>query len=270
MSSKRKSLNERAFVFGDRHSISPELQIQPSVDTSNTKLQIDQIHDRHLGNTRELDAKHVAELADSIAALGLIEPLVVDSQNRLLAGSHRRAAILYLRETEPDTYAERFPAGQIPVQIMPFNSELEPDRALAVEAAENEKRRDYTPTEIKAIAEKLRSAGYEDLKGRPKKGQKPLIPALSVVVGKSMRTVQRHLYGDSETASKKSTTDDALFKKRLLQQVLSKLQTWKAMELNSEEEKLVPQMEKLSLVIEEHLAKSRQAESQLTKAHKRD
>lgn len=46
--------------------------------------------------TRPLAAAHVVELAESIAALDLLEPLVVDRHYRLLAGAHRLAALTLL------------------------------------------------------------------------------------------------------------------------------------------------------------------------------
>ncbi len=182
-------------------------------------VKLSEIKDRHLGDTRPLDENHVQELAESIEALGLIEPLVVDNQNRLLAGGHRKAAIEVIQQTNPKAFQTHFSGETVPVHILQFNSAKDQDLALAVETAENEKRRDYTPTEIKAIAERLKAAGYEDVKGRPKQGQKPLMPALSVVIGKSIRTARRHLHSDLEDEkqdSKKSRTYV-----RLLQQVLT-------------------------------------------------
>jgi ParB family chromosome partitioning protein len=255
MSPKRKSLDERAFVFGEQRDAPPEIKAHLVTEVPASTLGIDEIRDRPLGDTRELDSQHVADLAESIGALGLIEPLVVDKQNCLLAGAHRRAAILHLRESQPETFAERFPNAQVPVQVLALDTATNPDLALAIEAAENEKRRDYTPAEIRAIAERLRSAGYEDLKGRPKKGQKPLMPALSVVVGKSMRTVQRHLYGESESAPKKSATDDALLKKKLLKQAIANLKRWQSMELTPDEKTVASQVSELSTMIEELLEK---------------
>lgn len=249
--SPRRSLSERAFVFGEQRQVPPEIETRLNNTATASTLAIDEIQNRPLGNTREVDPQHVADLADSIGALGLIEPLVVDSKNRLLAGAHRRAAILHLRETQPAIYAEKFPEHQVPIQVMALDAELDPDLALAIETAENEKRRDYTPAEIKAIAEKLKAAGYEDLKGRPKKGQKPLMPALSVVVGKSMRTVQRHLYSEPEQPQKKSATDDALLKKKLLKQALSKLTRWASMDLDPQEQQLAQQIAELSTKLEE-------------------
>jgi ParB family chromosome partitioning protein len=174
------------------------------VEAVEGKLPLGNIGERALDDTRDLNEDHVAELAESIAALGLIEPLVVDAKQRLLAGAHRKAAILLLQQSQPEVFAERFPDG-VPIYRIDFDSESEPERALAIEAAENEKRRDYTPAEIRAIADKLRSAGYEEVKGRPKQGQKPLMPALSVVVGKSKRHLRRQL-SDAQPGSSESRT----------------------------------------------------------------
>jgi ParB family transcriptional regulator, chromosome partitioning protein len=46
---------------------------------------------------------------------------------------------------------------------------------------------------VRAVAEKLKAAGYRSTVGRPKRGEKALKPALSVIFGKSLRTVERYL-----------------------------------------------------------------------------
>ena len=102
------------------------------------------------------------------------------------------AAIEHLRANSPEKFETIFPSGLIPVRIMPFDADLDQELALQCEVAENEHRRDYTPTEVKQIAERLRSAGYSHGKGRPKKGSKPLLPALEVIIGKHSRTIQRY------------------------------------------------------------------------------
>ncbi|MBD3887622.1 ParB N-terminal domain-containing protein [Phormidium tenue FACHB-886] len=174
-------------------------------------------------DTRPLNSKHVESLAESIAVLGLIEPLVIDNQGRLLAGGHRLAAINHLKETQWDKYQEQFPDESIPIRRLPFNADEDAELALQIEVAENEQRRDYTPAEVKAIADRLRKSGYVDVKGRPKKGQKALMPALAVVVGKHLRTIQRYLGGDEpqQKLVEKSTTRVVLLK-----QALSRLNKW--------------------------------------------
>ena len=162
------------------------------VEMSSSTVSLDEIQDRAHGDTRGLNAAHVEDLASSIALLGLIEPLVVDNQNRLLAGGHRRAAIAYLQKSEPKAFAKHFPDG-VPVHRLSFDSEKEPELALEIEISENEKRRDFNRSEVKALAEKLRRAGYTDTPGRPKKGEKRLRPALELIVGKSLTTLRRYL-----------------------------------------------------------------------------
>lgn len=159
---------------------------------------LDQIQMR-VQDTRSLDEKHVADLIESIAVLGLIEPLALDAKGRLLAGGHRLAAIQRIAEDLPKVFSEKFPKGMIPSRVFEIDAEQESDLAFQIEVAENEKRRDYTRTEVKGIAERLKNAGFAELKGRPKKGQKALMPALSVVIGKSIRRVRQYLNEEEES-----------------------------------------------------------------------
>jgi len=218
-----------------------------SIKSQDSVLLLEQIQPREQ-DTRSLNATHVEALAESIAVLGLIEPLVIDIQGGLLAGGHRLAAIQLLKRNRPDKYQQHFPEERVPVRLLPLNAEQDRDLALQVEIAENEQRRDYTSSEVRALAERLRVAGFSDLKGRPKKGEKALMPALTVVVGKSIRTVQRYLNdtqeesttldtlleNEAKTATSKSTTLDTLFK-----QVLSKLDRWQKMNPKMSKEKVL-------------------------------
>lgn len=197
--------------------------------SSTSTLSIDSISDRVDGDSRPLNPAHIEELADSIAVVGLIAPIAVDSQGRLLAGGHRRAAIFLLRERDPDTYAKQFPNEQIPIRRYDFDSTIEPEKALAIEASENEKRRDYTPTEVRAIADRLKAAGYRDAPGKPKKGEKALRPALELIIGKSIRQVRRYLNDDPHASTDndqqnpdKQTRTDV----RVLNRALTSLQKW--------------------------------------------
>jgi ParB family chromosome partitioning protein len=165
-------------------------------------LPLGKILDR-TSDTRGLSSQHVTDLAESIAVLGLLEPLVVDRRGRLLAGGHRKAAVFVLKEANPDAYAKHFSNDLVPVRVVDFDAEENPDLALQVEVTENEKRRDYTPVEVRALAGRLRDAGYAEVKGRPAKGEKALRPALEVIIGKSIRTVRRYL----NTAIEESVTD---------------------------------------------------------------
>jgi len=144
--------------------------------------------------TRDLNLKHVVSLADSIAAIGLIHPPAVDRGDRLLAGAHRFAALLWLQDHALDRFLELFPDG-VPVWRMDLNAESDMDLALAVEISENEQRRDYQPAEILKLAERLKAAGYHYAAegGRPRSEDRPLMPALEIIVGKSVRQLRRIL-----------------------------------------------------------------------------
>jgi ParB family transcriptional regulator, chromosome partitioning protein len=155
-----------------------------------TSLPLDRIEKRSK-DTRKTNAAHVTNLRQSIAVLGLIEPIVVDQNGRLIAGGHRLEAVRELRTHQPDIFAEFFPDENIPVRVMPFDADQQTIKAMEVEIAENEQRRDYTKQEITNIAKRLKEAGYRDNRGRPKEGEKALFPALGVIVGKSYRSVRR-------------------------------------------------------------------------------
>ena len=174
---------------------------------------------------RPLRPSHVKDLAASIATVGLIQPPAVDSRGQLLAGEHRRAALVLLRdvsrnhdavaaawpELDPDDH-DRIAAGWtsqgfdrgVPVRRMPFDAEVDRSRALAVEATENEKRSDFSKEEVRAVVEKLKSAGFRATVGRPKKGEKALSPQLAIIFGKSQRQVFNYLAelrGDARPAT---------------------------------------------------------------------
>lgn len=166
---------------------------QVALPSHRRAISLDEILDRPHGDTRELSPLHVDELRESIAAVGLIQPLAVDQTGHLLAGGHRREALLQLREVNPDHFEKRFPGGNVPVRVFPFNAVEDPDRSLAIEAAENEKRRDYTPAEVRELADRLVQAGYRNTRGKPKAGEKALKPAIALIIGKSTKTVQRYL-----------------------------------------------------------------------------
>jgi ParB family chromosome partitioning protein len=104
--------------------------------------------------------------------------------------------------------------------MMPFEASEDPEQALQVEISENEKRRDYTPNEVRALAERLRAAGYVDTPGRPSKDEKRLRPALEVIVGKSLRSVRRYL------TEEKPVQVGQVSKKTALRQAVKALEQW--------------------------------------------
>lgn len=161
-----------------------------------TLLPLEQIQLRPQ-DTRPLNQTHVDSLAESITVFGLIQPIAVDSQGQLLAGGHRRAAIALLQEKKPSVFAKHFGAG-VPVRTYDFDASQDEEMALAIEATENEKRRDYTAKEVRELADRLKAAGYHHTKGRTREGVKPLLPSLAVIVGKSERQIKRYLEGSVE------------------------------------------------------------------------
>lgn len=185
---------------------------------------VEDIRPRPGGDTRPARAEHVLELAETIAAVGLLQPLALDCLRRLLAGLHRLEAVRllllakdqrldYLRGLEdgdkldpeetaealaalpaPADLEETLRAGKVPCLVkVDLDAERDPDAALAAEAAENTARRSYTPAEVQALAERLRRAGYREGGGRPRKGEKVLRPALEMVLGVSKNTARRLL-----------------------------------------------------------------------------
>jgi len=155
---------------------------------------LDDVQKRPHGDSRPLDPAHVDELMKSIEAIGLIQAIAVDQNGCLLAGGHRLAALNQLREQQQQQFEKLFPSG-IPVRVMDFDAAATPEMAIAVETTENEKRKDYTPQEVRELADRLVKAGYTygSKGGKPKKGGKALRPALAFVIGKSERTVARYL-----------------------------------------------------------------------------
>jgi ParB family transcriptional regulator, chromosome partitioning protein len=209
--------------------------------------------------TRELNSQHVVDLMASIAVLGLLEPLVVDVRGRLLAGGHRQAAIELLKEQMPEEYDRHFPDDMVPVRSLDFDADREPELALNVEVAENEKRRDYTRAEVKQLAEKLKAAGYADPKGRPATGERALRPALEIIIGKSQRTVRRYL---NEAEDKKSGSGDLLSPETIaITSLRNSLSKWQKAYGNEDRPILEPidrEVAKLLKKLDAALKKSRQ------------
>ncbi|MGI0488816.1 ParB N-terminal domain-containing protein [Pantanalinema rosaneae CENA516] len=238
-----------------------EAEARAELEKSRTSvLPLGKILDR-TSDTRGLSSQHVSELAESIAVLGLLEPLVVDQRGRLLAGGHRKAAVFVLKEANSKAYNKHFPEDLVPVRVVDFDAEEHPDLALQVEVTENEKRRDYTPEEVRALAERLRDAGYADVKGRPAKGEKALRPALEVIIGKSIRTVRRYLNEGFE----ESVTDVRLSKQEEANAVLAALRRLQT-ELNRWQKAYPePEMSELQVISKDVTRLSKRVEAALKK-----
>jgi len=180
---------------GDLTVQSDALAQAESVARSRARLPLAAIHDRPGGDTRPVAPAHAAALADSISAFGLIQPIVVDRHHRLLAGSHRRAALRLLQEQDAAAFARHFADG-VPVHVYDLDAVTQAELALAVEIAENEKRRDYSRAEAIGMAERLKELGYSyrETAGAPRTGERMLIPALAAMIGKSEKTIRRYLH----------------------------------------------------------------------------
>jgi ParB family chromosome partitioning protein len=209
-------------------------------------LPLDAIQPRPAGDSRTLKPYYLIDLAESIAAVGLIEPPVVDSNGRLLDGGHRVAALKLLATADSTARAQqwltlagwkssRLSAKQtacierlqslpalavepVPVMRLSFDATAEPDRALAIETSANTQRRDYTREELLLLVQRLRIAGYVEREGRPRVSEKALRPALSIILGKSPNTVRRWLGVLNDTA--KTCPNGQVFE---LQQAMKKL-----------------------------------------------
>ena len=167
-------------------------------------LKLEEILDRPSGNTRQLNQTHVEALADSISVLGLITPLTVDRNGYLLAGGHRRESLQLLSMEQPERFEELFVDG-VPVRVMDIDSQSDEVDALQIEVEENTQRRNFTPAEIREAAKRLELAGYERLRGRPRKGQKSLKRALATVFRLSEDRIQRVLNHTNEKGRRTPT-----------------------------------------------------------------
>jgi ParB family transcriptional regulator, chromosome partitioning protein len=185
-------------------------------------------------DTRPLNQAHVEDLVESIAVLGLIQSIAVDSQGQLLAGGHRRAAIALLQEQNPKAFGKHFANG-VPVRRYDFDAAQDRELALAIEATENEKRRDYTAAEVRELADRLKDAGYHHTKGRAREGAKPLLPSLAVIVGKSERQIKRYLAEEKEPEILNGT--HVPFSQKWLNQAVSALKHYEKAEFSSAKER---------------------------------
>lgn len=186
-------------------------------------VSVELIKDR-VADTRKAKADHVLGVAESIAALGLLQPPAVDRKHRLIAGLHRITAcrLLLADPAERITMfaqlegAARIPTdeikarlgalpsprdlpeplvnGRVPVAILTgIDAENDKAAALAAEVAENVTRKKYTTPEIYSLVGQLRSHGYTEPKGRPRVGEKALRPALRLILGMSEKTIRNIL-----------------------------------------------------------------------------
>ena len=216
------------------------------------EIPLAQIGSRFAEGTRSLHIPHVVSLVQTIAEKGLLAPIVIDRHGRLLAGEHRLAAVELLSIDDDDARKQHFldrvrgedgkpnhsaeilgfaeviakidrtvwkqhhGDGSLPVNVEDIDSKTDKRAALAIEIAENEKRKDYTKDDVKLIAERLKAAGYVDKNGRPKDGEVTLKQMLASMIGKSDRQVRRDLNDPNlEKKSTRTNTKIAIFKSRV-------------------------------------------------------
>lgn len=177
------------------------------------RLPLDAIRDR-VTNLRPVYEERARTLAGNIALFGIIQPIAVDLNNRLLAGDHRRRALQILRELAewPDRGPALLPAlddetlGKalgawrrfefdvgIPIHRIRIDAIADPASAKAIELSENTLRENFTKDEIKNAYKTLVAAGYRHTVGRPKKGEKAIGPQLELLYGRGSRTITKYI-----------------------------------------------------------------------------
>ena len=197
----------------------------PQIESKPDTIQLKDIQPR-AEDTRAINEAHAGALMESIRVLGLIEPIVTDTNGVLLAGGHRHWALNKLIVEHPDDFEKHFPGGEIPVRRMNFNVADDEARALAIEVGENEHRRNYSADEIRTVAERLERAGYRRIKGRQSKEDKPLMPVLSAAVGLSKRRINEILKADKEAQTKSERDRPLSESDKHLQKAIANLEKW--------------------------------------------
>jgi len=110
-----------------------------------------------IGRRHRRDLGDVTSLTKSIAELGLLHPVVVTPQKRLVAGRRRLEAV------------RRLGWKEVPVRVIDL------DHIIQGELAENSIRRNFTPSETVAIANALESILATPV-GRPRKENAGKLP----------------------------------------------------------------------------------------------
>lgn len=258
-------------IHQERESLLPSLV---------TEIKLDQIKPRSFDDTRSLNPIHVLNLALSIEAVGLIEPIVVDQEFHLLAGAHRLNALKVLsledreatchelrklikksQESHFDELVTFLPKAvsidfqKIPVRVFQFLAKDDVAYALKIESIENTQRKNYTSKEVFNLYKRLLETGYEDVKGRPREDQRPVLPILALIIGQSIRSVQRKLKEEKEGVIKKrgrSTQIDMITS--LISRLNSKIEssTPKTKEKLKSDEEFLKQIKKIREWIENY------------------
>jgi hypothetical protein len=190
------------------------------------------------GNRRPLDLKEMLDRAESIDAVGLIEPIVVDKETRLIAGLHRYESfrILNLESHEEKlahlehlamevgmkvnqemkdklksigkNFKKYHSNGVIPTYIRKdLDWSKNKKSCESVEGAENHQRHNKTDlSPVFKTIENLKGRGYEVVgRGKPKKGQKSLSQGLVQAYGCTDRQALRWAKQFENNKAPKST-----------------------------------------------------------------
>jgi hypothetical protein len=178
----------------------------------------------------------ILTLAQSIETVGLIQPLTVDTTNRLLAGGRRFKALCYLVE-----HGRMSPDCAIPVHVRTDLNGTEDDEVLAreIELEENLQRNDMTWQENVLALKKLhelrarRSRQYGETWSNAMTGK--LVGQSRCAVDQAIRVANAIEAGDTEVANAEHMTAalQVLLKRRLdeierLRDARLKLQSAKA------------------------------------------
>lgn len=168
-------------------AIEEQAELTKGPSTPETML-LDRIDDSWELRVRAIDPNHVADLLASIRDQGLLEPLVVDKSDLLIAGNHRYAAIVQLKEGFPDEFRRWFPRGQVPINRLPYKASEHMEEAIAASVAENQKRQDLDPQSVKEYRDKL-AKKFKLTVGRPREGQ----PAVMTMLAQAFQRSPRYL-----------------------------------------------------------------------------
>lgn len=229
---------------------SSRLQKGSAKDSSQATLSLiplDKILDRAI-DTRAYNDQEIHSLAMSMKQAGLIEPLVLDENNRLLCGGRRRAAIQMLKETSEEDYKQHFPDDRIPCRVYQVDALQEPEKALEIEVMENTHRKNYKSDEVRRAAQRLLDAGYVNTVGRAPKGAKRLKPTLAELFGMSVKQITRILSGEDQSEQEsKQKTEETSPKQRMQStyQIIHRKRNWSEIEKSPVLKKKYAQAQKL-------------------------
>jgi ParB family chromosome partitioning protein len=156
----RRGLAAFAAVSTARATVTP--MTEPSTAAGGTTADIAPVHAIRIGERDRTELGDLTELADSIAAVGLLHPIVVTANLDLVAGGRRLTAVKQLGWTEvPVTVVDWFTAEQ----------------ALRAEADENTCRKPLSPLEASRMRERrikvLTEASVIRKPGRPANVEEP-------------------------------------------------------------------------------------------------